>query len=51
MAIPSSSPVIINEIDLTEFQKWLGDCNYDHERNVIDILTISDILMQIEDED
>ena len=45
------SALIINDMHLTEFQKWLGDCNYDNERNVIDILTISDILIQIEDED
>ena len=37
------SATIMNDLSSSDFQNWLADCNYDDEKNVIDILMISDI--------
>ena len=38
------SAIIINDLHSSDFQNWLADCNYDGEKNVIDILMISDMV-------
>ena len=38
------SVLIINDLSSTDFQNWLADCNYDGEKDVIDILMISDMV-------
>ena len=42
------SAMIINDFEITRFQSWLGDCNYDEESNVFDLLMISDIVLMEE---
>ena len=37
------SAMIINDLSSTDFQNWLADCNYDEEKDVFDILMISDM--------
>ena len=38
------SAMIINDLYSTDFQVWLADVNYDDEKDVFDILMISDMV-------
>ena len=35
---------IINDSDLTDFQWWTGDINYDNIHDIFDLLVIADML-------
>ena len=35
---------IVHETDLTEFQWWAGDCDYDDQHSVIDLLMVADLI-------
>jgi hypothetical protein len=36
------SSYIINDLEFTALQYWLGDCNFDDQNDVMDILMLSD---------
>ena len=35
---------IVHETDLTDFQWWAGDCDYDDQHSVIDLLMVADLI-------
>ena len=35
---------IVHEIDLTDFQWWAGDCDYDDQHSVMDLLMVADLI-------
>jgi len=35
---------IVHETDLTDFQWWAGDCDYDDQHSVMDLLMVADLI-------
>ena len=38
------SESLLVEYNMTDFEWWAGDCDYDHHHSVVDILMVADMI-------